>query len=366
MYRSPLLNKAIIPTLAVGALAYAVYATGVMRPRVVSEPPLSTPPERAFSHAVAAVGLVEPASELVAIAPRVPGWIKAVHVAAGQAVKAGDPLFTLDDTDLRAELALREHAVHVAEAQLARLKAMPRPEDIPIARAAVEKAKADRQDALDKLERIEALADRKAASEEDRTQRRQAFARDDAEVTIRQTELDKLLAGAWKEDIAVAESQVSMARSAVALTQADIDRLTTRSPIDAIVLRLTARAGQYASAGVLEEPLATLGSDGPLHIRADVNEQDVARVTADAKAVAMVRGDASSKIPLQFVRVEPLVTPKRALSGFAQERVDTRVMQIIFKMEPTSNPILVGQQVDIYIEKGDSQTAMADQAVARR
>ncbi|MBL0927563.1 MAG: efflux RND transporter periplasmic adaptor subunit [Phycisphaerales bacterium] len=351
MYRSPLLNKAVIPVLAVGSLAYAVYATAVMRPVHETVAPLAPPPERPFPRAVAAVGIVEPASELVAAAPRVAGSISTVHVAAGQRVKAGDPLFTLDDTDLRAELALRREAERVAAARLDRLRAMPRPEDVPIARAALDEALARLEDARLRLGTIEAVTDRGAVSDDERNQRRQAVARAQAEAAERRSELDKLLAGAWKEDLAVAESERAMARAAAARTEADIDRLTTRAPIDAVVLRLTARAGQYAPAGVLEEPLATLGSDGPLHIRADVTEHDIPRVRSGAAAVAMPRGDAGEKIRLRFVRVEPLVTPKRALSGFAQERVDTRVMQVIFAVETPDAALLVGQQVDVFIDE---------------
>ena len=358
MYRSPLMNKAVIPALALGSLAYAVYATGVMRPNSVSLPPLTAPPEAEYAHNVAAVGLIEPASELIAIAPRVPGWIQTVHIAAGQSVKAGDPLFMLDGTDLKAELALREQAVRVAQAKLARLRASPRPEDVPIARAAVDEAKAKLEDAKVKLSIIDALVDRRAASDEDRSQRRQAVARETADVAARQAELDRLLAGAWKEDIAVAESELAMAVASVARVQADLDRLTTLAPIDAVVLRLTARAGQYAPAGLLEEPLATLGSPGALHIRADFNEQDVPRVGVTSQAVAMLRGDAAAKIPLEFVRIEPLVTPKRALSGYAQERVDTRVMQIIFRIADPAAKVMVGQQVDVFMNTDRASVAL--------
>jgi multidrug resistance efflux pump len=352
------MNKAVIPALALGSLAYAVYATGVMRPKSISEPPLAAPPEAGYAHNVAAVGLIEPASELIAIAPRVPGWIQTVHIAAGQSVKAGDPLFMLDGTDLKAELALREQAVRVAQAKLARLRASPRPEDVPIARAAVDEAKAKLEDAKVKLSIIDALVDRRAASDEDRSQRRQAVARETADVAARQAELDRLLAGAWKEDIAVAESELAMAVASVARVQADLDRLTTRAPIDAVVLRLTARAGQYAPAGLLEEPLATLGSPGALHIRADFNEQDVPRVGVTSQAVAMLRGDAAAKIPLEFVRIEPLVTPKRALSGYAQERVDTRVMQIIFRIADPAAKVMVGQQVDVFMNTDRASVAL--------
>ncbi|HYD01995.1 MAG TPA: HlyD family efflux transporter periplasmic adaptor subunit, partial [Phycisphaerales bacterium] len=272
---------------------------------------------------------------------------------------AGDPLFTLDGADLRAELALREQAARLSEARLARLRASPRPEDIPIARAALAEAEAKLIDARHKLRLVEGLGDPRAVSEEERVQRRQAVAREEGATAARRSELDRLLAGAWKEDIAVAESELSLARAAAARTQADIDRLTTRAPADSVVLRVTARAGQYAPAGVLEEPLATLGSLGPLHVRADINESDVPRVVAGAPATAVVRGGAGQKIPLEFVRIEPLVTPKKALSGFAQERVDTRVMQIVFKIGSAQAGVFVGQQVDIFINVGESGAAVS-------
>jgi hypothetical protein len=55
-----------------------------------------------------------------------------------------------------------------------------------------------------------------------------------------------------------------------------------------------------------------------------------------------------------------MVTPKRAFSGFAQERVDTRVMQVIFRLKSTDAPVLVGQQVDLYIDNdGTGPAAVA-------
>jgi len=350
MYRSPLLNKAIIPVLAVGSLTYALYATGVMRPQTVAELPLFPPPERTFPHAVAAVGVIEPASELIAIAPRVPGWIQTVHVVAGQTVKGGDPLFTLDSSDLQAERELREHAAEVSEAKLKRLLAFPRPEDIPIARAAVAEAQAKLTDARTKFSFVESISDKRIVSADERVEREQAMARQQAEFAARQAELDRLLAGAWKQDIAVAERELDIARMATARTQADIDRMTTRAPIDAVVLRLTARTGQYAPVETIEEPLVTLGSPAPLHVRADINEQDIPRISAGSSAQAMLRGDSREKIPLEFVRIEPLLTPKKALSGFAQERVDTRVMQIIYRVKSAPPNLFVGQQVDLFIQ----------------
>ncbi len=65
----------------------------------------------------------------------------------GRQVKKGEPLFRIDDRELKAQLAVREAELASAEAQLHKLKAAPRPEDIPPAEAAVEEAEARMDDA---------------------------------------------------------------------------------------------------------------------------------------------------------------------------------------------------------------------------
>jgi hypothetical protein len=51
------------------------------------------------------------------------------------------------------------------------------------------------------------------------------------------------------------------------------------------------------------------------------------------------------------VRFEPLVVPKRSLTGDATERVDTRVLRVIYEVVGTpSVPLFVGQQMDVFIE----------------
>jgi hypothetical protein len=63
-----------------------------------------------------------------------------------------------------------------------------------------------------------------------------------------------------------------------------------------------------------------------------------------------VRGNADLKAPLQFVRFEPFVVPKRSLTGDSTERVDRRVLQIIYRVERDDVPLFVGQQLDVFID----------------
>jgi hypothetical protein len=63
------------------------------------------------------------------------------------------------------------------------------------------------------------------------------------------------------------------------------------------------------------------------------------------------RGSLQERYPLEFVRVEPFVVPKKSLTGDNTERVDTRVLQVIYECDPADRPpLFVGQQMEVFIE----------------
>lgn len=94
-----------------------------------------------------------------------------------------------------------------------------------------------------------------------------------------------------------------------------------------------------------------MGNINPLHVRVDVDEADARKVRIDSKASATPRGSADQKIELAFVRFEPFVIPKKSLTGDSTERVDTRVLQVIYQVKETQHSLFVGQLLDVYIER---------------
>jgi hypothetical protein len=62
------------------------------------------------------------------------------------------------------------------------------------------------------------------------------------------------------------------------------------------------------------------------------------------------------------VRFEPYVVPKKSLTGDSTERVDTRVLQIIFGFTRGELPIFVGQQMDVFIDASPSPLSPAPRA----
>ena len=338
-----------IPVLAVLVLSASGVAIVKSRTVRAAVPPPSAPPAAAFASKVGAVGLVEAASENIAISLPVSGLVTGVFVQAGDSVKKGQRLFTLDDRDLRAELSLRQTALSVAQARLEKLRSLPRPEEIPPAEAKVREARQIVADAQVQFRLMDGVKDRRAIREEDLERRRLAVGAAQARLEQAEADLKLLQAGSWGPDIKIAEAEVEQARSQIDRTQADLERLTVTAPIAGRVLQCKVRTGEYAQAGPLPQPLILLGSAGELHVRADVDEQDAARVTASAPAVGMPRGDSKRQMRLRFVRFEPYVIPKKNLTGDSTERVDTRVLQVIYALERNA-PVYAGQQMDVFIE----------------
>jgi RND family efflux transporter MFP subunit len=306
------MKKNILPLLALGALSFGIISVVRSQPGRETNLPPSPPPVSPYVHAVAAEGLVEASSENISIGTSLSEVVTEVSVVVGQKVKAGEPLFKLDDRQLQADLATRKADLGVSETQV----------------------KVDAAlfgDSKEQLDFAETLSDKRAISTEELAKRR--YAKEAARARLE-----------------AATAQVTTAAAQVKSVETQIERSTVRAPIDGEVLQVKIHVGEYAPAGVTATPLILLGQLKPLNIRVDVDEHEAWRVNPDAKAVATVRGNSNLKTPVRFVRFEPFVLPKKSLTGDSTERVDTRVLQVIYRVEDDALPLFVGQQMDVFIE----------------
>jgi len=335
--------KIIVPVISLGMFLFAIASVVNGKPSNRLLPPPEPPASSTFAHTVAAVGLVEASTENIAISTPVPGLVTAVHVEAGSRVRAGERLFSLDDRDLQAQLLVTTKELDLSRNRLARLMALPRPEEIPPAEARVREAESAVNDAKVQLALMESVTDKRAVREEDLSRRRFAVQAALARLEAMQSELSLLKAGSWRHDIDVARAEVDMAEAKVRRIRTDIGRLTVRAPVNGRILQSNVRGGEYAQTGPLATPLMLMGSVGSLHVRVDVDENDAWRIRAGAPAEASVRGNSRLRGPLRFVRFEPYVVPKRSLSGSGSEKVDTRMQQVIYRLECDAIPVYVVQ-----------------------
>ncbi len=340
-----------LPIFAALALTFAVFKIVNSQPVHAKLTPPAAPPSAVYTNQVGAVGLAEAESENIAISLPVPGLVTRVDVKAGDHVRKGARLFSLDDRDLQAELALRQSSLALAETKLEKLAMSPRPEDLPPAEAKVREAEQLYQDAAVQLNLIESVRDKRAIRDEDLQRRRLAVKAADARLDAAKGELALLKAGTWKPDLDIARAEVAEARRQVERVEADLARLVVTAPIAGEILQCKVHLGEYAQAGPLTQPLILMGGTSHLNVRTDIDEQDAWRLQAGATASGAVRGKSGDRLPLHFVRVEPYVIPKRNLTGDSTERVDTRVLQVIFALDPGA-PVYAGQQLDVFIDAG--------------
>lgn len=301
----------IVVLLAVAGVATAIAVVVAGDKPYPLSLPVANPPGKPFAHVVAGAGLVEASSENIAVSTPVSGVVARVQVAVGQRVEAGAALFVLDARQVEAELAARAAAVEVARTRIGEFEAQQR-------------------DADEQLARVRDLADPRAVSREEAGRREVAAVAADARV--------KAARAYWEQ-----------ARADLAAVRTQRDRMTVRAPIAGEVLQVNLRAGEFAAAGG-PQPLLIMGETRTLHVRVDIDEADAWRVAAGAAAVAYVRGSNELSTPATFVRFEPLVVPRRSLSGSSIERVDTRVLQVVFAFPRDNLPVYVGQQLDVMIE----------------
>jgi HlyD family secretion protein len=350
-----MIRSYLLPLLAAVAFASLLWHVGRTHEPPVEQVPLIAPARSVFTGGVAASGVVEPASENVHLSTEVPGVVAAVLVREGEVVEAGEVVFRLDDRWRRADLAVQQSAVAAAEQELDRLRSLPRPEDVPPSEARVRRAQAAVDAQRDQYERAQELFKRQVVTDQEVVQKRLTLAVAQAELDQALTEDRKLKMGSWAKEIAVAAAAVEQARQRVAQSEVEIERLVVRAPRAGTILRVDVRAGEFVGTPP-GKSLVVLGDTSTTHVRVSVDEHDIGRFRPGVPAIAHPRGDAARPIALAFVRVVPFVEPKRMLTGMGDERVDTRVLQVIYSVvpaaagEPAAPPLYVGQQVDVQID----------------
>lgn len=342
------LRHAVIPVLALAGIAVMIFTVYSGQKELPPAPPVARPATPPFSDFIAGAGLVEASTQNIGVGADLAGVVATVLVKVGDQVRAGQPLFVLDDRQARAEVAVQEGHLRVAEVNVAKLKALPRKEEIPTATARLAEAKALAVDAQQQLSRAERSA--VALTPEELDRRRHAAAAAAARLAEAQAALDLLTAGAWKPDLAIAEAQVTAAKAQLNAVLTQLERHTVRAPVAGEILQVNIRSGEYLSAATMGTPPILMGDTQVLHVRIDIDENDAWRFSPGTPAVASLRGNAEVKTPVRFVRVEPYVVPKRSLTGGSSERVDTRVLQVLYAFDHAELPIFVGQQMDVFIE----------------
>ncbi|WP_284126452.1 efflux RND transporter periplasmic adaptor subunit [Parerythrobacter aestuarii] len=311
-------SRQVLPVLALVALVVAAVAIWRSQPdRSLSEPTQEPPRatgKLANAPRVAGAGVVEPSSEVIQIGTALSGLVTTLNVQPGDYVEQGQPLFTVDTRAIRAQL--QQAGAQIAEA-----------------RAAIAEAQAAQATASQQLALYRNVDDPAAVS-------RAEVIRAEGEAKAAGTRLQ------------LARARLEAAQAAANSAQTEIGRATVRAPMAGEILSVNIRPGEYLSTmgGGGSTPFIEMGQTRPLHVRIDIDESEIARMQMGANAFVSPRGEAGKQVEAKFVRAEPQVVPKRSLTNSAQERVDVRVLQVIYELPQRDDGLFrVGLQVDAFI-----------------
>ncbi|MCL5022625.1 MAG: HlyD family secretion protein [Nitrospirae bacterium] len=328
------------------------------------QPPVFSPASNPYAKGIYANGIIESYQtngENVNIYSEIPGVVTRILVSEGQDVRQGTPLLIMDDSVQRATAEQQKSQAEAALALLEELRAQPRKENLEVAKAQVEFASASlksAQDQLDKQKKSYELDPRSVSKDAlDNAENAVKVAKANLEVVRKQYELTK--AGAWVYNIKNQENQYNALSKAYAASSALLAKYVIKAPVDGVLLSINAAVGSYISAqGAYDtytqgfSPVLVMGSHQIyMGLRCYIDEILVHKLPRASRMEAkmFIRGTDIS-IPLEYVRVQPYVSPKIQLSSQRTERVDVRVLPVIFRFgKPKNISLYPGQLVDVYI-----------------
>ena len=319
----------LIIVLAVLGVLFGIATAYVLAIQKPPQPPAFTPASNPFKHGIYANGIVESLQETgenINVFPDVSGTVSAIFVSDGQRVSAGDPLFQIED---------------IVDQQLAQAN---------LAQAQIKVAQATLKNLRDQYEKQAASArlDPRSVSKDTLDSARNSAA-------IAQANLE------------AAEKQFIAATKAYDAARALLDKYLVHAMTDGTVLAINSAVGSYASPQGLFDtytelfgPVLRMGKiQHGLQVRCYLDEILIERLprTPDMHATMFIHGS-TTPISLKFVRLQPNVIPKIQLSNERTERVDLRVLPVIFNFDvPPAMAVYAGQLVDVYIEEHRSDAA---------
>ena len=232
---------------------------------------------------VSANGTIQP-ERLINVSPKTSGRLKSLLVKEGDRVKQGQILAYMDDSNLRGQLIQAQGQLAAARANLQKLIAGNRSEDIAQAQAELRNVQAALREAAINLRQNQQLYSSGAISNRDLIASRAAYDSAVSEVTRAQQALALQQNGSRPEDIAQARAQVTQEQGAVQNIQTQINDTVIRAPFSGVVSKKYADPGAFVTPTTAGSEVSSATSSSILSLAstnqvvADIAESNIAQI----------------------------------------------------------------------------------------
>jgi len=235
--------------------------------------------EKKNSNEIKSSGTIE-ATDVV-ISSKSAGQIEIFLVNEGDKVKKDEILLKLDHESLDIQLRQTAAIIEQAEAQLRLLKAGARKEDINLAQEQVKFAKINLDQAETDMDRLNKLYETNTIT---RKQYEDAVTRYDQTMNQYNSEKENLLKIkniTRPEEIESAQANLKKTKVGLEIIQKNIEDCTITSPLDGIVSKKFAEAGEYVTPG---SSLIKLSDMNTVNLYIYIKEEDLGKVKLGQKS----------------------------------------------------------------------------------
>ena len=306
------------------------------------------PEHSPFKNYIIGTGIVEPKSGNISLGIPYDRIIGDVKVSVNDPVKKGEVLFELEHLDLLANLKVKKGEYEKTLANFHRLQGFPRKEDLMAAEGALKKAQTILDESQAQYQRVLNLPNPQALSQEEHDKRLYRYQQAKADLTEAQAHFEKIRSGTWLPELEVAFQEMRQSEAGVEAVEAEIQRMYIKSPIDGKVLQIKIHKGETARSGS-SEALIIIGNIDELYLRVSIDQLNAPLFQPEAPAVAFRMGDHSIDYPLEFIHSEPLLTSKRYLTNAISEKVDSQVLEVLYRITKKDSHLFIGEQMDVFI-----------------
>jgi HlyD family secretion protein len=319
---------------------------GTSRHRNLVQAHGTSPTDAGRAVVFASPGRVEGASETTQVGAAADGILKSVFVKEGQFVKRGTLLGEIACDDLQPALQTAMAEADSARQARARLLRGARDEEKKIANEKTAAARATFEEAKSRLDMQRALYQKEQVSRAtyDQAVRDLGVADANLRAALRTEEL--VAAPPLQEDTARADADVLAAEGRVRTVQERIAKCSIAAPIDGTVLRVYARRGESFST-VTPHPLFSLADTSTRHIKAEVDERDVDKLSLGQSVIIQADALEGKKLRGSVARISAMMGRKSISTGDPSDKSDRDILEAVIDLDDNSRSLPIGLRVTV-------------------
>jgi HlyD family secretion protein len=226
----------------------------------------------------------------IQVASKVVGKVAWIGVEKGDRVQQGQVITRLEDDEYRAQLQQAKGQLAALEARLLELQNGSRPEEIEVARANLEREKAELANAKISLERNAKLLKDEVVSQQTYDDAKARYNVQAARVASLEKTYQLVKIGPRQELLAQVRGEIQQARGAVALAETQLSNTVIRAPITGTILERVVERGEFVTTGFVGERgakgyVVSMADLNDLQVELDINQNDFARLGQQQRGV---------------------------------------------------------------------------------